>query len=104
MQALVPEAVEIVPSRPFPNPEKGKPPIVVKDVAVVDKNVLFMHNVGAIQALAERQRQLEGLLSAFREESAKQQGVIRSLEARLEAQASEEVGRWEAPCLWWWHP
>jgi hypothetical protein len=78
VQALLPQAVDIVATRSFPNPEKGQPPIVVrrvkgpvpadspysrphraangpfrisqvKDLAVVDKNVLFMTNIGAVQ-------------------------------------------------------
>lgn len=55
LETYMPEAVEVAASRTFPNPEKGKPAIVLKDIAIVDKNQLFMYNLGATQELLVRQ-------------------------------------------------
>jgi len=47
-------------SHPSPPPSsssssKGRPPLVLKDVATVDHNQLFMYNLGATQELLHRQ-------------------------------------------------
>jgi hypothetical protein len=55
LESVLPEAVEVVPSRTFPNPQRGQPPVTVTDLAVVDKNVLFMYGLGALQELMARQ-------------------------------------------------
>ena len=62
LEASMPEAVEVAASRTFPNPEKGKPPLVLRDVATVDKNQLFMYNLGATQELLNRQ--VRGIVAA----------------------------------------
>ena len=95
MTTLLPEAVERVASRVFPNPEKGQPPITVTDLAVVDKNILFMYNIGAIQALAAQQdgldNRLEELMRLGDEQYAKMESNLESIRASLELRASEEV-------------
>lgn len=37
---------------------QGEPPITLENTAVVDKTVIFMHNVGATQELAKRNDKL----------------------------------------------
>lgn len=95
LTGLLPEAVEVVASRVFPNPEKGQPPITVTDLAVVDKNILFMYNIGAIQALAAQQDELEGqledLMKLGDEQYAKMESNLASIRAGLELRVSEEV-------------
>jgi ATPase family AAA domain-containing protein 3A/B len=51
---ILPDGVEVKAKSSFPNPVKGEPPVAVENVAVVDKNVIFMQNVGAVQELSSR--------------------------------------------------
>ncbi|CAM9221955.1 unnamed protein product, partial [Heterosigma akashiwo] len=50
LQGILPEAVEFVRSRAYPNPDKspGAPPTVkAENIKVVDKNMLFTLGLGA---------------------------------------------------------
>lgn len=40
--------------RLFPTEKQGEPPIILENQAVVDKSVIFMNNVAAVQELAAR--------------------------------------------------
>ena len=56
VEELVPDAVRVG-RRAFSQGPK-KPPVFVDDVAIVDDPVLFMHGVGAVQRLWEKQEHL----------------------------------------------
>jgi ATPase family AAA domain-containing protein 3A/B len=58
LESILPESVDVVRSQAFKNPDTtpGSPALVkLANFPVVDKNVLFMYNVGATQHLIERQ-------------------------------------------------
>ena len=106
LTSILPEAVERVASRVFPNPERGQPPITVTDLAVIDKNILFMYNIGAIQALAAQQDELDDRLDELMrlgdEQYAKMESNLEDIRATMRLAASEEVrdGQWREKMPW----
>lgn len=46
-----PEAIEIVPNYPIPTKDRNKAPEILQNFPIVDKNVLFMHGLAALQEL-----------------------------------------------------
>ena len=51
---IFPEGVEIAAKFPLPQRDKSKPPIVLDNYPLVDKSVVFMHCVGAIQEMQHK--------------------------------------------------
>eukprot|EP00903_Cladosiphon_okamuranus_P008285 g7974.t1 len=54
LEKAIPGSVEVHGKSTYPSPIKGEPPITLENQAVVDKSVIFMNNVAAVQELAER--------------------------------------------------
>ena len=104
LESILPESVDVVRSQAFKNPDGGQPgqPALVKltNFPVVDKNVLFMYNVGAVQHLIERQAALEALVGELEALERSANGSLVLLEgkidAEIEAQAVEEAAKAEA--------
>lgn len=51
---VFPEGVEVAATFPLPQKDKTKPPVVLNNYPLVDKSVVFMHSVGAIQAMQHK--------------------------------------------------
>jgi hypothetical protein len=61
LKKLMPESVTVLPTHPFPNPSRTGPKMInVRNYHSVDHNMLFMHNLGATQALVQAFRALGG--------------------------------------------
>jgi len=90
-QRYFPESVEILPTRHVPG-EKGQPPIVLKNFPVVDKNVIYMHAVAAVQELIRRAEGLEQELQTIREADVRQREWFEQLSRRTHVQPDSQVG------------
>ncbi|CAM9903147.1 unnamed protein product, partial [Phaeothamnion confervicola] len=87
---VLPESVEIK-SATFPNPTKGEAPILVENVAYIDKNVLFMQNVGATQELMRRQDALAERISALLSSGRRLDELAGAVGLRMEEEAGAQV-------------
>lgn len=52
-QKWFPESVDIVPNYSFPNRNRSKPSITISNFPIIDKNVIFMHGIAALQELIQ---------------------------------------------------
>ncbi|CAM9840469.1 unnamed protein product, partial [Chrysoparadoxa australica] len=91
LAAIIPGSVEVKAHNTYPNPVKGEPPIVVDNVAVMDKNVIFMYNVGAVQELVRRQQALTDKVEAMLAHDAKMDSIMADMELRLAQEADESL-------------
>ena len=86
LESVLPEAVEVVKSQAFKNPDADGPPLVkLTNFPVVDKSVLFMYNVGATQELIQRSAALDAALDELDELASKQREILTELEDRINA-------------------
>ena len=51
---VFPESVEIAAYYPLPQKDKSKPATIVSNYPLVDKSIIFMHCIGAIQAIQQK--------------------------------------------------
>ncbi|CAM9102408.1 unnamed protein product [Hapterophycus canaliculatus] len=54
LEKAIPESVDVHGRSTLPSPNKGQPPIILERQAVIDKTVIFMNNVAAVQELVQR--------------------------------------------------
>ena len=73
--------------------QKSQPLVKLQNFPVVDKNVLFMHNVGATQALLEKEQELAIKAAKLEEMEAEQASMLIALEERLKLEVEDQVGR-----------
>jgi ATPase family AAA domain-containing protein 3A/B len=77
------ESIDVVPSQTFTSKDRTKPPAVVTNFPVVDKNVLFMHGLVALQELIFRYEELSNLISSAEEVAAARKADLMELQDRL---------------------
>jgi hypothetical protein len=94
LESILPESVDVVRSQAFKNPDtsSGSPALVkLSNFPVVDKNVLFMYNVGAVQHLIKEQDKLSLLVDQL-ESLEKEVGKnIKLLETRIDGEIEEQA-------------
>jgi ATPase family AAA domain-containing protein 3A/B len=77
------ESIEVVPSQTFTSKDRTKPPAVVTNFPVVDKNVLFMHGLVALQELIFRYDELNAMIGSVGSEAEKHKAELLEIEQRL---------------------
>ena len=87
---LYPEAVEVVESYTIPNKDRKKPPLVLSNFPVVDKNGIFMHGIAALQELVHRQGHVYNKLQDLQSNLAGRKALFEDIEKRLSISASEK--------------
>ena len=63
LAAIIPDAVDIVPTKTLPPMEKGGSPIVLKNFPVINEQTIFMYGIGATQELDMRLEDLHKTLN-----------------------------------------
>lgn len=97
-QKLFPEAVEVLSSTAFStsakdpaSPKRFTPPTIVTSFPVIDKSVLFMHGLAAIQELVVRYSTLESKLLQYSKFNSLVVGEIESFQEYLHQDISEHA-------------
>lgn len=81
-----PESVEIVPRHIIPSLDRSKPSVIIQNFPVIDKNIIFMHGIAAVQELILR---VETLFSLIDTSFASENGTLELLEG-LRTRVSDE--------------
>ncbi|KAE8961488.1 hypothetical protein PR003_g31086, partial [Phytophthora rubi] len=90
LRTVAPEAVQVLPERfVFDRDSRGK--IALRDFHVVDKDALYMHNLGATQQLSLNLRAQREEVLELRRLTAEQQHKIDELQGYLEQEASAQL-------------
>ncbi|OWZ22460.1 hypothetical protein PHMEG_0002832 [Phytophthora megakarya] len=90
LRAVAPEVVQVLPER-FVFDRDGRGKIALQDFHVVDKDALYMHNLGATQQLILDLRSQEEEILALRQLTSIQQQKIDELQGYLEQEASAQL-------------
>lgn len=86
-----PEAVEVIANYPIPNKDRTKPPTILNNFPLVDKQVLFMHGLAALQELFNQFHSMQTSISHFNSTSDKYDSLIATLEKKLEREADQQL-------------
>ncbi|KAF1790276.1 P-loop containing nucleoside triphosphate hydrolase [Phytophthora cactorum] len=90
LRSIAPEVVQVLPERyVFDRDGRGK--IALQDFHVVDKDALYMHNLGATQQLILNLNRQEEEILALRQLTVVQQKKIDELQGYLEQEASAQL-------------
>ncbi|KAG3001620.1 hypothetical protein PC121_g16146 [Phytophthora cactorum] len=90
VRSIAPEVVQVLPERyVFDRDGRGK--IALQDFHVVDKDALYMHNLGATQQLILNLNRQEEEILALRQLTVVQQKKIDELQGYLEQEASAQL-------------
>lgn len=84
------ESIEVVPSQTFTSKDRTRPPTVVTNFPVVDKNVLFMHGLVALQELIFRYEALTESVDSAEENATKRKEELLAIEDRIRNGVSEQ--------------
>ncbi|KAF4315262.1 hypothetical protein BBO99_00008454 [Phytophthora kernoviae] len=90
LRAVAPETVQVLPER-FVFDRDGRGKIALQDFHVVDKDALYMHNLGATQQLILNLRSQQEDILALRQLTVIQQKKIDELKGYLEQEASVQL-------------
>lgn len=77
------ESIEVVPSKTFTSKDRTKAPTVVTNFPVVDKNVLFMHGLVALQELIYRYEALSEAINSAEADATKRKDELLAIESRI---------------------
>jgi len=94
LEGVLPEAVELVRSRVYPNPDKtpGAPATVkAEEIKVVDKSTIFMLGVGATKELITRQKKARQQVDYLLQQDDQLTIAFVELEKRLAREADAQV-------------
>lgn len=89
-QRWFPESIEVVPTYTFLSKDRSKPPKVVNNFPIVDKNIIFTHGIAALQNLMEL---FEELQENYRKAAANQSArdsYYSDIEERLQVLLQQE--------------
>jgi ATPase family AAA domain-containing protein 3A/B len=78
-----PDAVEVVPTYPIPSKDRNKPPTVLTNFPLVDKNVIFMHGLGALKELINGFDQLQDKVNLLNGTRNEHLSIVEDIERRL---------------------
>ena len=82
-QKYFPESVDVVPTYTLPSKDRSKPPVILHNFPVIDKNVIFMHGVAALKELMSLYSKFESNLHEVLLEWDEQKEFFHKIEARL---------------------
>jgi len=90
---LFPESVEVVPSYTVPSKDRSQPAKVLENYPLVDKSVIFMHGIAAVQDLAHKVDELSESYKATEDSKNKYKKLLEQIQEKLvqeiDAQAVE---------------
>lgn len=86
-----PESVEVVESYTFPPKKRGDDPIIVPNFPVVDKNVIFMHGLAALQELLQVTEELQKSIESMSSDVSSEMKSLNKIEASINRDYSEKV-------------
>lgn len=84
------ESIEVVPSQTFTSKDRTRAPTVVTNFPVVDKNVLFMHGLVALQELIFRYEALTKSVDSAEENATRRKEELLAIEDRIRNGVSEQ--------------
>uniref|UniRef100_A0A7S3LY20 AAA+ ATPase domain-containing protein n=1 Tax=Spumella elongata TaxID=89044 RepID=A0A7S3LY20_9STRA len=84
------ESIEVVPSKTFTSKDRSKAPTVVTNFPVVDKNVLFMHGLVALQELIFRYEALSAAIDSAETDASKRKDELLAIEKRITSGVSAQ--------------
>lgn len=84
-----PESIDVVPSKTFSPKDKSKAPTVVTNFPVIDKTVLFMHGLVAIQELILRYEELNATIESMDDYGNKLKNELLVLHEQLQNDVDE---------------
>ncbi|KAL7547399.1 hypothetical protein ACHAWF_014562 [Thalassiosira exigua] len=85
LASIIPDAVDVIPSRTLPPREKGGRPIVLQNFPSINEQTLFMYSVGATQELDKLLSELEMQAGEQMSQVARMLGEVSQLERILSA-------------------
>lgn len=85
------ESIEVVPSKTFTSKDRTKAPTVVTNFPVVDKNVLFMHGLVALQELIFRYEALSSAIDSAEADATKRKEELLAIENRINSGVSAQT-------------
>ncbi|CAM9405685.1 unnamed protein product [Ectocarpus sp. 6 AP-2014] len=91
LEKAIPESVQIHGRSTYPSPNRGEPPITLENQAVVDKSVIFMNNVAAVQELAERNEAMRAQLEEQLAFDARMHMAVDEMGMRLAEEADAQL-------------
>jgi ATPase family AAA domain-containing protein 3A/B len=86
-----PESVEIIPNYAMPSKERGKAPITLPNFPVVDKNVIFMHGICALQEILKHIDQYDSKISSIHDAFGAYIQKLESMETYLHDKMNETM-------------
>lgn len=89
--AWFPESVEVVPQYPLPNKDRSKKTIVLQNFPLIDKNVIFMHGVASVQALAALLSASRNLMVGLGESQDSLYSIAHTLEMAMNSSMSDQT-------------
>lgn len=90
-QKHFPESVEVVPTYSIPNKDRKQPPTTLFNYPLVDKSVIFMHGLAAIQELIRLQESLEESVSSMLKIRKEYETMFADIERRLSMEVSSQL-------------
>eukprot|EP01038_Epipyxis_sp_PR26KG_P006248 gene6248-8606_t len=90
-QRYFPESIEVVSTYSIPNKNKSKPPIVVNNFPMIDKNIIFMHGVAAVQELMKIYESLNITVNNLSFKDSELLESFKAVEKKLQQDASQQV-------------
>jgi hypothetical protein len=90
-QRWFPEAVDIIPTYTVPNKDRSKPAVTMKNFPVVDKSMIFMHGIAAVQELSRLFDGYAGRLAALQNSEVDHASIVDEIEARLSREADAQL-------------
>lgn len=90
-QRWFPDSVEVVPSHAVPSRNRSEPLKVLKNFPIVNKQVIYMHGLAALQALIGKYADMLDTIDQLRNSGADHGLVFAEIEKRLAKEADEQV-------------
>ena len=86
-----PESVEVVEFYTFPPKKKGEEAVIVPNFPVVDKNVIFMHGVAALQELIQVTEDLREAIQGVSGDVSSEMASVEKIEEAIKRDHTEKV-------------
>ncbi len=86
-----PEAIEIVPNYPIPTKDRNKAPEILQNFPIVDKNVLFMHGLAALQELLLSIDKIQQQIDHINEEKTSVMSYLDSIHTSLNNEINQQL-------------
>eukprot|EP01035_Chromulina_nebulosa_P026909 gene26909-35303_t len=90
-QKWFPESIEVVPSYTFSSKDRSKSPTVLTNFPIIDKNVIFMHGVAALQELVLMYEDLRKDLESSKNSEVELQSLFLQIESKLDKELNKQM-------------